>query len=113
LYGERTYYRNAGIASLDCALSTKKFTSLDDLLNVMDGEKEGSTGDEKYEERFAYYLGLLASENPGDRWRSIEVLARTGDERVIDPLIEARVPRRPPGPDPAAKGARGPAGRRG
>ena len=53
-------------------LPTTKFTSLDDLLNVMDGEKEGSAGGEKYEERFTHYLGLLSSENPGDRWRGLK-----------------------------------------
>jgi hypothetical protein len=89
LSGESKNYRHGCIASRIVELSTQKFTSLDDLLNVMDGEKEGSAGDEKYEERFTHYLGLLSSENPGDRWRAIEVLARTGDERAIDPLIAA------------------------
>jgi HEAT repeat protein len=52
------------------------------------GEEE-STRDEKYKERFTYFLGLLSSKNPGDRWRAIEVLARTRDERAIEPLIAA------------------------
>jgi HEAT repeat protein len=50
---------------------------------------EGPPEDEKYEERFSYFLGMLSSENPGDRWRAIEVLARTGDERAVEPLIAA------------------------
>ncbi|MBP1929122.1 HEAT repeat protein [Methanolinea mesophila] len=50
---------------------------------------DGPDRDEKYEERLSYYLGLLASDNPGDRWRAIEVLARTGDERSIEPVIAA------------------------
>jgi len=68
---------------------TQKFTFLDDLLNVMAGTEEEHLDDEKAEERFSYFLGLLSSENPGDRWRGIEVLARTGDERAIEPLIAA------------------------
>ena len=64
------------------------FTSPHDLLNVMAGT-DGPERDEKYEERLSYFLGLLASDNPGDRWRAIEVLARTGDERSIEPVIAA------------------------
>ena len=68
---------------------TQKFTFQDDLLNVIAGMEEEHVDDEKAEERFSYFLGLLSSENPGDRWRAIEVLARIGDERAIEPLIAA------------------------
>jgi len=55
----------------------------------MVGTEEEHLADEKYEERVSYFLGLLSSENQGDRWRAIEALARTGDERAIEPLIAA------------------------
>ncbi len=41
----------------------------------------------RYERRLAYFIAQLTSENPGDRWKAIESLARTEDPRVVEPLI--------------------------
>ncbi len=43
----------------------------------------------KAEERLAYFLRMLNDENPGKRWKAIESLARSGDERAVEPLISA------------------------
>ncbi len=48
---------------------------------------EGS--DSEYEERIAYFLRRLQGESPADRWKAIESLARLGDPRAVEPIIEA------------------------
>ena len=50
-------------------------------------QNEGESEDEKYERRFAYFLGMFGSENVGRRWKAIEALARMEDLRAVDPLI--------------------------
>ena len=45
--------------------------------------------DPKYEERIAYFLRRLQGASPADRWKAIESLARTGDLRVVEPIIGA------------------------
>jgi HEAT repeat protein len=52
-----------------------------------DLHNEGESGEEKYERRFAYFLGMLGSENAGQRWKAIEALARMEDPRAVEPLI--------------------------
>lgn len=49
------------------------------------------TGDSDpgYEERITYYLTRLHSQSPADRWKAIESMARLGDLRVVEPVIEA------------------------
>jgi HEAT repeat protein len=48
-----------------------------------------SEKDKKSEERIDYFLGRITDENPGNRWKAIEALARTGDARAVGPIIAA------------------------
>ncbi|MCU0632197.1 MAG: HEAT repeat domain-containing protein [Methanolinea sp.] len=41
------------------------------------------------EERRSHLLEMLTDEDPGNRWKAIESLAREGDSNAIDPLIQA------------------------
>jgi len=52
---------------------------------MADPDPEKQAGD--YEARLAHYLGLLESDNPGDRWKGSEMLGRLGDVRAVEPLI--------------------------
>lgn len=36
-----------------------------------------------------HYLGLLTDEDPSNRWRAIEALARHGDPLAVGPIIQA------------------------
>jgi len=45
--------------------------------------------DSEYERRLLHYLGMLKEEDPSQRWKAAEGLARLGDERAVDPLIDA------------------------
>lgn len=45
--------------------------------------------DSEYEERIAYFISRLQGESPADRWKAIESLARMGDHRAVEPIIEA------------------------
>ncbi|OPY43014.1 MAG: HEAT repeat protein [Methanoregulaceae archaeon PtaU1.Bin059] len=40
-------------------------------------------------ERLKHFIFLLADEDPSNRWKAIEVLAREGDVSAVDPLITA------------------------
>lgn len=46
-------------------------------------------GKDKTEDRLEYFLRMLKDENPGKRWKAAESLARTGDDRAVEPLITA------------------------
>jgi HEAT repeat protein len=51
--------------------------------------RPGENGqDRESEEKLAYFLEMLKSENVGWRWKAAESLARLGDPRAVDPLIE-------------------------
>jgi HEAT repeat protein len=53
------------------------------------GNQPGENGqDGESEEKLAYFLEMLNSENVGWRWKAAESLARLGDTRAVDPLIE-------------------------
>ena len=49
----------------------------------------GDFEDPEYEKRVAYFLGMLKDEDPSRRWKAAEALARLGDDRAVDPLIES------------------------
>jgi HEAT repeat protein len=55
----------------------------------MDLSRPESGESETYEKRFQYYVAMLESPDPGNRWKAAESLARTGDNRAVDPLISA------------------------
>jgi hypothetical protein len=44
---------------------------------------------ETYEKKFQYYIVMLENPDPGRRWKAVESLARTGDDRAVDPLIHS------------------------
>jgi HEAT repeat protein len=57
---------------------------------------EGNNGDVgnddangEYEREFLYYLDMLGSGDVGRRWKAAESLARIGDLRAVEPLIQA------------------------
>jgi hypothetical protein len=55
-----------------------------------DGSIASESGEsETYEKRFQYYVAMLENPDPGNRWKAAESLARTGDDRAVDPLISA------------------------
>jgi HEAT repeat protein len=45
--------------------------------------------DEETELRLAFYLERLRKGDPAQRWKAAESLARLGDDRGVEPLIEA------------------------
>ena len=45
--------------------------------------------DRKWEKKLTYFIGMLKSDNVGWRWKAAESLARLGDPRAVDPLIDA------------------------
>jgi HEAT repeat protein len=49
----------------------------------------GDFEDPEYERRLLHYLGMLKEADPSRRWKAAESLARLGDNRAVDPLIDA------------------------
>lgn len=45
--------------------------------------------DPEYEKRIEHFLAMLKDEDPSRRWKAAEGLARLGDDRAVDPLIDA------------------------
>ena len=43
----------------------------------------------KEEERFQYFIRMLTDEDVSRRWKAAEALARIGDTRAVEPLIQA------------------------
>jgi len=43
----------------------------------------------EWEKKLTYFIGMLKSDNVGWRWKAAESLARLGDPRAVDPLIDA------------------------
>jgi len=44
---------------------------------------------ETYEKKLRFYISMLDEPDPSRRWKAAEALARTGDDRAVDPLIRA------------------------
>jgi HEAT repeat protein len=44
--------------------------------------------DSEYRKRLDHFLGMLKDEDPSQRWKAIEGLARIKDERAVEPLID-------------------------
>jgi HEAT repeat protein len=42
----------------------------------------------RYNQRLDHFLNMLKDEDPSQRWKSIEGIARIGDEKAVEPLIE-------------------------
>jgi HEAT repeat protein len=45
--------------------------------------------DPAYMARLNHFIAMLTDEDPSNRWKAAEVLARLQDERSVDPLIQA------------------------
>lgn len=45
--------------------------------------------DPVYLKRFNHFLTMLTDDDPSNRWKAAEVLARIDDERAVEPLILA------------------------
>ncbi len=62
----------------------------DPSMGTADGSVSSDDGEsEKFEKKLRYYIGMLENPDPGRRWKAAESLARTGDDRAVDPLIRA------------------------
>ena len=64
-------------------------------------------------ERLKHFLELLADEDPSNRWKAIEILAREKDVSAVDPLINTLLDPDWRGPPKAAWGRGGPGGPKG
>ncbi len=45
--------------------------------------------DPRYLARFNHFIRMLEDDDPSRRWKAAEALARLGDDRAVDPLIQA------------------------
>jgi HEAT repeat protein len=48
----------------------------------------GGGENSEYRKRLDHFLGMLKDENPSQRWKATEGLARILDERAVEPLID-------------------------
>ena len=62
----------------------KEGTSPEDADGQEIPEEDGES-----EKKLAYFIEMLQSDNVGWRWKAAESLARLGDLRAVDPLIDA------------------------
>jgi len=45
--------------------------------------------DPTYMVRLNHFIAMLTDEEPSNRWKAVEILARLQDERSVEPLIKA------------------------